>query len=602
MKLRSLHIKNYRSIKDSGEFPLTDLFALVGENNSGKSNVLRAVDILTSAGAGGVRVDDFNDPALPVIIKGVFDALDPFEKIRWRPYLINEKLTIEKHIQISDATPGKVSTEFHGYQSEPKDWFLSIRKINEREGVKPKWLVIAQQNNLPDYFYPDGKCNKTTYEKGLNRYLLENTVEYDDPDLSTTQALGLASNVIACFPQVYVLEAITDYSDEIDKRSSSTTFRKLMGDLSERILKKDPRYSEILQSLEKIHGLLNTTSSGVERLTSLSTIEGKITSMLQKLMPSVASVNMSIKVDEMKDIFTAGVSLNVDDGSQTDVLSKGHGLQRCIVFTLLQALIMNNRNQMVPVETEHPQNYSRSIILCIEEPELYIHPQLCKLFYDVMKSFTTTDQVFYSTHSTWFVDAYEPENIGLVKKESVSTGTLVKTCDRSAFDGFTERKIFQTLTRLNPSINEIFFSKRVLLVEGPEDLIAVTAVLMKAGKISNRVEELDWTITVAGGKQAIPFLQRVLNSFEIEYAVLHDLDADPTLTDSQLDEHKKTNDMISSLASSRAVYNFPIKLENTLGLAKGHLKDQYDAHKYFEDPTRISSDLELIILPIFSHN
>ena len=38
--------------------------------------------------------------------------------------------------------------------------------------------------------------------------------------------------------------------------------------------------------------------------------------------------------------------MSVDDGVETDVLAKGHGLQRCIVFTLMQALIMNYRDDL----------------------------------------------------------------------------------------------------------------------------------------------------------------------------------------------------------------------------------------------------------------
>ncbi|MBC7840212.1 MAG: AAA family ATPase, partial [Nitrospiraceae bacterium] len=50
MRLTQLRVENFRSIRDSKEFPVKPLFALVGENNTGKSNILRAVDVLLSAG------------------------------------------------------------------------------------------------------------------------------------------------------------------------------------------------------------------------------------------------------------------------------------------------------------------------------------------------------------------------------------------------------------------------------------------------------------------------------------------------------------------------------------------------------------------------
>jgi hypothetical protein len=86
---------------------------------------------------------------------------------------------------------------------------------------------------LPSYFLTDGKCTQADYVKGLSKYLAENEIEYNQPDLSHTQTLGLQSNVIASLPKLYLLKAETKYSEEADKRSSSSTFRKLMGDLTQ---------------------------------------------------------------------------------------------------------------------------------------------------------------------------------------------------------------------------------------------------------------------------------------------------------------------------------------------------------------------------------
>ena len=135
-----------------------------------------------------------------------------------------------------------------------------------------------------------------------------------------------------------------------------------------------------------------------------------------------------------------------------------------------------------------------------------------------MRQFSTTDQVIYSTHSPLFVDAYASEQVALVSKPSAAEGTKVRTCDKTAFDGLTERKVFKGLAMLNPAINELFFARHVLLVEGPEDLVAVTSALQKAGRIRQRVEEIDWSVIPCGGKQSIPFFQRVLNAFGIRTA------------------------------------------------------------------------------------
>jgi len=147
MRLSSLHVKNFRSIKDSGEFIVQPVFALIGENNSGKSNLLHAVEILVSAGVGRVARDDFNDPNAPIIIKGEFNSLSETEKRRWRSYLVENRLILEKHIWVgSDERTDreKLSSEFHGYRAEPKLWYLSQQKIQKKYGERPKWLEIVK--------------------------------------------------------------------------------------------------------------------------------------------------------------------------------------------------------------------------------------------------------------------------------------------------------------------------------------------------------------------------------------------------------------------------------------------------------------------------
>jgi putative ATP-dependent endonuclease of the OLD family len=47
MKLKRISIKNFKSIKDiKFDFPESGILVLVGENNAGKSNIIRAIDLI----------------------------------------------------------------------------------------------------------------------------------------------------------------------------------------------------------------------------------------------------------------------------------------------------------------------------------------------------------------------------------------------------------------------------------------------------------------------------------------------------------------------------------------------------------------------------
>ena len=53
MRLARLSIQNFRSIKNIEELRVEPLQGFVGENNAGKSNILKAIDCFLSTGSGG---------------------------------------------------------------------------------------------------------------------------------------------------------------------------------------------------------------------------------------------------------------------------------------------------------------------------------------------------------------------------------------------------------------------------------------------------------------------------------------------------------------------------------------------------------------------
>ena len=462
MRLVRLGITNFRSIKDINDLRVEPLQGFVGENNAGKSNILRAMSCFLSARAGGMIPDDFNDPAQQATIEAEFDGLSDSERKRLRTYLIGDRLILQKRLEIiRDDRSGKtrVESEYHGYRAEPRDWWLSTTKIIEEKGSRPKWQEIAVERGILDYVQGnDGKVNKASYEAGLVKLLQErDDIEYDAPELGETQALGIQQNLLASLPEFYLLPAITDYSDEIDRRSSSTVFRRLMGDLADRIMRADPRYGEIETALTNLRQLLNPALTGEEpkRLNALSDVEVTLRDTIKRLMPSVDGVQLAVEVEESKEIFSKGVTIKVDDGVLTDVLAKGHGMQRSIVFALLQMLIKSGQQQ----------GEARPIILGIEEPELYIHPHAQRLIYRVLKDFagltddpdeaSGTDQVIYTTHSPAFVDISRYERIGVVRKYSPA-GTKIRQCAVGVLGTVEERKGFKLLTSFGLKHNELF--------------------------------------------------------------------------------------------------------------------------------------------------
>jgi putative ATP-dependent endonuclease of OLD family len=605
MKLVGLQISNYRSILNSGEIRVEPLQAFVGENNAGKSNILRALEVFLTPGTGGVIETDFFDPLSPIIITATFDNLTISERKKMRIYLLGEKLVIQKHIVLKEDIKSrklKPNAEYHGYKSKPKDWWLSTDGVIEHEGtIRPNWKEIAETHDIIDYVKDaEGKVNKSTYETGLQRILIErDDIEFEEPELGQTQALGIHPNLLAVLPRFYLLPAITDYSDEIDRRTSSTSFRLLMGELTDRILKHDPRYQQIEMALKNLKDLLNPPATdeireeGRERLILLDHVEKKLKELISKLMPSVNGVCLNVEVEEIRDIFSRGVSIGINDGKLTDVLLKGHGLQRCVVFGLLQALILNLRGQLIPtLPAEERNEEDTTIILAIEEPELYIHPQMQRLIYSVLKEFAQTDQVIYTTHSPAFIEVARYDEIGLVCKECVEKGTTVRQCDSGVLDAETEQKTFRFLQSFGFEQNQMFFAQRVILVEGPEDVIAVLATGRDISLFREFPEEIGYTLVATGSKDETPKYMKLLNAFKIPYVVLHELDKNP--------QCEKNEKIIGLLGENRRVV-VQGRLEDTVAHT-GHFSNSYTTKKYFEIPENISDSLRNIIRQLFEDN
>src|ERR1700686_5593148 len=118
MRLIRLSINNYRSIKKIENLRLEPLQAFVGENNAGKSNILRALDCFLSSGPGGMESSEFNDPGQPATIEAEFVGLSDRERRRLRPYLIGDRIILQKRLTLEqDEKSGKpkINVEYHGY-------------------------------------------------------------------------------------------------------------------------------------------------------------------------------------------------------------------------------------------------------------------------------------------------------------------------------------------------------------------------------------------------------------------------------------------------------------------------------------------------------
>jgi putative ATP-dependent endonuclease of OLD family len=104
-------------------------------------------------------------------------------------------------------------------------------------------------------------------------------------------------------------------------------------------------------------------------------------------------------------------------------------------------------------EFEHPK------LLLIEEPEIYLHPSLETSMMRYLKRISSDCQVFISTHSTNFLDTGEMKNVYLVSK---TNSTQIQLLDYEEAESQIPRE-------LGIRLSSLFMFDRIIFVEGPSD-------------------------------------------------------------------------------------------------------------------------------------
>ena len=118
-------------------------------------------------------------------------------------------------------------------------------------------------------------------------------------------------------------------------------------------------------------------------------------------------------------------------------------------------------------------------------------------------------------------------------------------------------KAFNMNYWINPDRSELFFAKKVILVEGQTDKIVISFL----GKLL-KVFKYDYSIIECGSKSTIPQFIMLLNLFKIPYVVVYDKDNHSWRTKEEIFNSKQKNKMIRSLVKENL--GFCIECENDM--------------------------------------
>jgi hypothetical protein len=162
----------------------------------------------------------------------------------------------------------------------------------------------------------------------------------------------------------------------------------------------------------------------------------------------------------------------------------------------------------------------RDLILLLDEPGLSLHALAQEDFLRYIDSLSERHQVLYTTHSPFMIhnDAERVKQIRTVEDRK-DVGTVIS----NDLEGADPRTLFPLQAALGWTIAQnLFISKRNLLVEGPSELLylkAVSSMLEAEGRTGLRD---DVTIVPTGGLDKVATFVALLGASGLKLAVFHD--------------------------------------------------------------------------------
>jgi len=331
MRMKKITITNYRSLRDVTIYPKAVL-ALVGRNNSGKSNVIKALELFFAASTRLVNDECFyyHRTEEPIKILVTFDQLSEWEREQFEPWMSDDKLTVGREILCSGD--GSYSINHLAITRVPEPEWLQEDTIS---GAKiTEWWANREELRIDGLDFSErlgaSKPRVGEWKEAAKRFVSEHRDQIPWIDRRLENPKGYPGVLGGALPEFIYVPAIRDISQEA-KVAKTNPFGQLINSVLERI--SEEHKDSISTQLKEIENVLNRSEAG-ERIAEIKAIETRLNELLAELMD--CDIEIELSMPQLTEIF-AGAKIYADDGTRTTIETKGHGLQRSMIFTILRA-------------------------------------------------------------------------------------------------------------------------------------------------------------------------------------------------------------------------------------------------------------------------
>lgn len=519
MKLAHLQVSNYRGLRDIS-IPLSPFVCITGENNGGKSSILQCLSLFLSGSS--LKSSDYFEPTTEVsiavtlsdITQEDLELLAEEHRGRIAGVIVDQKLTLVRKYGID----GKGQLGYFGLVPKaPRFTAESVAELVAKK--KAGQLKDAVLGVFPEL---EGQVNAAITQgaaKDLIQQLGDKLPTAEKEMRFVAIPTGLDKSVLPMLPERIYIPAVKDLSDDT-KTAETSSFGKILAIVMkaiEPLLAEEKGLFEMLS--RKLTRLIRADGSVEDsRLEEIRKIEQTIQAYVRESFANV-SLEIDIPPPELKSVLSTARIL-ADDGMKGPLELKGDGLRRAVVFAILRAYVEFAR---APAKEGGPDNApERGYLLLFEEPELFLHPDAQKILFDALGVFSKKNHVVVTTHSPLFLGPDATATfVRLSKTEKAGVPKpFTKACPVE-LSGIGSRDEFQIICFENN--NAAFFAKRIVLVEGDSDFIALPHIAETLSAEWNCRSKSVAFVRVSG-KGSIARYRRFFARFEVPVFVITDLD------------------------------------------------------------------------------
>ncbi|UAS27203.1 AAA family ATPase [Staphylococcus pseudintermedius] len=514
MLISKAFIKGYRNLKEI-ELELNRMVIFIGENNSGKSNILKAITLpFLNNEIGSVnknlRWDDINNELKEVYFEFIKSNI---EKIMNDQIEISEFQEVVPTVLVRVTFTPKGSDEFF-----VRKWNNSLDDIEGLYQIEYRYIIENTKQLLEHLkIILDGKTQDDIDKMKLNLLPIE-MYRYSVVIPKTNEQVAFTD--LSNFKYDSLAAERDDFSQKNTQLGSQALVSLLQNKLgNEQKIKVEASYGRFFEDLKEISNL-----EGIFNWQENSDIENAKEFFEQiSLLPNMPSISSLLN----------NVKLGIGDEY---LHSQGLGYRN-----LIYLLVMMNS---LEVNSEAALN-----ILTIEEPEAHLcisNEKLLTSFINTNINSTDQIQVFISTHSSEFLNKLELKNVTIVKEgKAFSLSSVVK-----------ETELDYLAKKPNLDFLKFLFSRKCILVEGPSEEMLIKSYLAYQKNSLNDIEVISLH---KGFKSMLDIWLKVNKNTAHRIGIIRDFDNQANAQQ----EHEKYNKNENILVTTTTEYTLEPEFVNT---------------------------------------